>query len=428
MAIRPGRQRRVSTSLWGRVNTAESTAPQSPEEIVCHDCTLVQRLPELDTRAIATCARCGSLLHAAGHPDSTPLALATAALCCALLANIYPIIQLQLGGRSRENFLATGPQALFRDDFRSLGVLVAAFSILVPVLWLVAVVWVLFHIRRSRRSPELGPLFRIAERLRPWAMTEVYVIGAYVAYTRLDALGRVRVEIGGLAVAALAFFTFLVDQTLDRRHVWDSIASPKGARPGRSRLPCAHCDLVTECREGQRCPRCRGVVRRRKRQSVERTTALVLAGAALYLPANTLPIMAVGRLGRPNSDTIISGILELARRGLWPLAAIVLFASVLVPVFKLFSLTWFLLAIHRRSRWGLGFRTRLYRWVDAIGRWSNIDVFMISILVALVQFGVLARVEAKPGAVAFAAVVVITMFAAEVFDPRLMWDAVEGEP
>jgi paraquat-inducible protein A len=236
------------------------------------------------------------------------------------------------------------------------------------------------------------------------------------------------VEIGGLAVAALAFLTFLVDQTLDRRHVWDSIVSPKAADPGQAWLPCAHCDLITKCREGQRCPRCRGVVRRRKHWSIERTTALVLAGAVLYVPANMLPIMAVGRLGRPHSDTIISGILELARRGLWPLAAIVLFASILVPVFKLFSLTWFLLAVRRRSRWGLGFRTRLYRWVDAIGRWSNIDVFMISILVALVQFGVLARVEARAGAVAFAAVVVITMFAAEVFDPRLMWDAVEGEP
>jgi paraquat-inducible protein A len=410
------------------VNTAgESTAPQSPEEIVCHDCTLVQRLPALESRAIATCARCGSVLHAAGHPDSTPLALATAALCCALLANVYPIIQLQLGGRTRENFLTSGPRALIRDDFSSLGVLVAAFSIVMPVLWLVAVVWVLFHIRRPQRSPELGPLFRIAEQLRPWAMAEVYVIGAYVAYTRLEALGRVRVEIGGLAVAALAFLTFLVDQTVDRRHVWDSIVSPRAAGPGQAGLPCAHCDFITKCREGQRCPRCRGVVRRRKHRSLERTTALVLAGAALYVPANILPIMAVGRLGHPNPDTIISGIGELARRGLWPLAAIVLFASILVPVFKLFSLTWFLLAIRRRWRWGLGFRTRLYRWVEGIGRWSNIDVFMISILVALVRFGVLATVEARAGAVAFAAVVVITSFAAEVFDPRLMWDAAEGE-
>jgi paraquat-inducible protein A len=165
---------------------------------------------------------------------------------------------------------------------------------------------------------------------------------------------------------------------------------------------------------------------RRKRNSIDRTVALVIAGAALYFPANILPIMAVGRIGRPHPDTIVTGIGELVRRGYWPLALIVLFASVLVPVLKLVSLTWFVVSVRRRWVWALRFRTRLYRWIDAVGRWSNIDVFMISLLVALVQFGVLATVEAKAGAVAFAAVVIITMFAAEAFDPRLMWDAVEG--
>lgn len=191
-------------------------------------------------------------------------------------------------------------------------------------------------------------------------------------------------------------------------------------------LACPQCDLVTGLQEGARCPRCRCPLRRRKRDSLNRTVALVIAGAALYFPANILPIMAVGRLGRPTPDTIITGIGELARRGYWPLAIIVLFASVLVPVLKLISLTWFVVSVRQRWSWALRFRTRLYRLVDAIGRWSNIDVFMISLLVALVQFGVLASVEAKAGAVAFAAVVVITMIAAEAFDPRLMWDAVEG--
>jgi paraquat-inducible protein A len=374
---------------------------------------------------VATCVRCGSVLHSAGHADSTPLALAIAGLACALVANLAPVIRVQLGGRVRENLLTSGPRALIRDDYSSLGVLVAVFSILVPVLWLLAVAWVLFHVRRPKRPPELGPLFRLAEWLRPWAMTEVYVIGAYVAYTRLEQLGPVTVEMGGVAVGAVAFLTFLVDRTLDRRHVWNAIRPPVPVSHGAATLSCPHCDLLLDCAEGERCPRCRGKVWRRKRRSLERTLALVIAGAALYVPANILPILAVGRLGRPQADTILSGIGELARRRLWPLAAIVLFASVLVPILKLFSLTWFLLAVRQGWRWGLRFRTRLFRLVDAVGRWSNIDVFMISILVALVRFGFLARVEAQPGAVAFAAVVVITMFAVEVFDPRLMWDVAE---
>jgi paraquat-inducible protein A len=254
----------------------------------------------------------------------------------------------------------------------------------------------------------------------------VYVIGGFVAFTRLEELGRVSIGIGGWAVAATAFLTFLVDRVLDRRHVWDSIRKPVPVPGPVPTLACPQCDLVTRLAEGSRCPRCRCQLWRRKQNSINRTVALVVAGAALYFPANILPIMAVGRLGHPEPNTIISGIGELVRRGYWPLALIVLFASVLVPVLKLISLTWFVVAVRRRWGWALRFRTRLYRWVDAIGRWSNIDVFMISLLVALVQFGVVATVEVQVGALAFAAVVVITMFAAEAFDPRLMWDAAEG--
>ncbi len=399
-------------------------APGAAEEVACHDCAQVQALPPLGPHALARCWRCGAVLDVREPPDATPLALAVAGLVCGLLANAYPILQVSLAGRTRSNVLVSGPRALITDHFPGLALLVAAFSIVFPLLWLGSVSYVLLHVRAGTRSPELGPLFRLAERVRPWAMTEVYVVGGFVAFTRLEELGRVSIGTGGWAIAATAFLTFLVDQVLDRRHVWDAIQAPRPVPPGPT-LACPQCDLVTTRSEGERCPRCRTPLWRRKRSSLERTVALVIAGAALYLPANILPIMAVGRLGRPNPDTILTGIGELVRRGYWPLAIIVLFASVLVPVVKLVSLTWFVVSVRQRWRWALAFRTRLYRVVDGIGRWSNIDVFMISLLVALVQFGVLATVEAKAGAVAFAAVVVITMFAAEAFDPRLMWDAVE---
>jgi paraquat-inducible protein A len=401
-------------------------ASGAAEEVACHDCAQVQTLPPLGLHSLARCFRCAAVLDRREPPDSTPLALALAGLFCGLLANAFPIIEVSLAGRHRSNLLISGPRALVSDQMPVLGLLVAFFSIVFPLLWLGAVSWVLFNVRARTQARELGPLFRLAERLRPWAMTEVYVIGGYVAFTRLEELGRVSVGIGGWAVAATAFLTFLVDQVLDRRHVWDSIRRPVPVRGTGPTVACPQCDLVTRLREGSRCPRCRCPMWRRKRNSLNRTVALVIAGTALYFPANILPIMAVGRLGRPSPDTILSGIGELVRRGYWPLALIVLFASVVVPVLKLVSLTWFVVSVRRRWSWALPFRTRLYRWVDSVGRWSNIDVFMISLLVALVQFGVLATVEVEAGAVAFAAVVVITMFAAEAFDPRLMWDAVEG--
>ncbi len=132
------------------------------------------------------------------------------------------------------------------------------------------------------------------------------------------------------------------------------------------------------------------------------------------------------RRGRVNTYTILSGVQELARLGLWPLALLVFFASIVVPMVKLLSLGWFLWAIRRGSaRWLRG-RTVLYRLIDFVGRWSNIDVFMVSILVASLQFGTLTTVAPAPGIVSFAAVVVLTMLATAVFDPRLMWDAARG--
>jgi paraquat-inducible protein A len=142
----------------------------------------------------------------------------------------------------------------------------------------------------------------------------------------------------------------------------------------------------------------------------------------LYIPANILPVMTVVRLGRGEPDTILSGVWALAAAGMWPLALLVFFASITVPVLKLAALAWLVLSTRAGSAARLRERTRLFRIVDAIGRWSMIDVFMVAILTAIVRLGALASVTPGPGVVAFCAVVMLTMVAAECFDPRLMWD------
>jgi paraquat-inducible protein A len=182
-----------------------------------------------------------------------------------------------------------------------------------------------------------------------------------------------------------------------------------------SRLPGAHA-------HGARCPRCAAPLHLRKRRSLERTWALVLAAALCYVPANALPIMTVVSLGKAQSDTILSGVVYLLHHGMWPLALVVFTASVFVPVLKLVILTFLLISVQRGSRWRPAERTRLYRITEAIGRWSMVDIFVVTILVALVRLGSLATIQAEAGAVFFGAVVVLTMLAAESFDPRLIWD------
>jgi paraquat-inducible protein A len=174
-----------------------------------------------------------------------------------------------------------------------------------------------------------------------------------------------------------------------------------------------------------RCPRCGAALHRRKPHSVARTWALLIAACILYVPANLLPVMTVTSFGQGEPDTILSGVKVLIQAGMWPVALLVFFASITVPVLKIVALTWLLISVQRRSRWRPRDRTVLYRVVESVGRWSMVDVFMISILVALVNLGAIASILPGPGAIAFASVVILTMIAAMTFDPRLIWDAQE---
>ena len=198
-----------------------------------------------------------------------------------------------------------------------------------------------------------------------------------------------------------------------------------------SLTPCHDCGLLCRLPAGAAhtalCPRCGAPVHVRKPRSLERTWAFWIAGALCYLPANLLPIMQVTSLGRAQADTIMSGVVYLLLHGMWPLAVVVFTASVFVPVLKLAILLGLLVSVQRGSRWRPVDRTRLYRITEAVGRWSMVDIFVVTILVALVHLGNLATVEAQPGAVFFGAVVVLTMLAAEAFDPRLIWDRCEAK-
>jgi paraquat-inducible protein A len=174
-----------------------------------------------------------------------------------------------------------------------------------------------------------------------------------------------------------------------------------------------------------RCPRCHARLHRRKPNSLTRTWALLLTAVVLYIPANVLPVMTVTSLGRAQADTIMSGVIYLFEHGQWPLAALIFFASVFVPLVKILALTYLAFSVGRRSSWRPVDRTRMYRLTEVVGRWSMVDIYVVTILVALVKLGNLATIEAGLGAVFFGAVVVITMIAAEGFDPRLIWDAIE---
>jgi paraquat-inducible protein A len=193
---------------------------------------------------------------------------------------------------------------------------------------------------------------------------------------------------------------------------------------------CHVCGLVVSgLHEGEtgHCPRCDAYLHLRKPGSVSRCWALLIASYILYIPANLLTIMETGTLLNYRQDTIMSGIIHLWATGSKGIATIVFIASILVPLFKLLALTLLVITVQRRSTWLPLERARLYRLVELVGRWSMLDIYVVTILAALVQMGAMATVKAGPGAIAFGAVVVLTMFAALYFDPRLIWDPLPKE-
>ena len=191
-------------------------------------------------------------------------------------------------------------------------------------------------------------------------------------------------------------------------------------------VSCETCSLLSrpvDPAEPGYCPRCGAELVRRRHNSIQLTWALVIAAAICYIPANVLPVLTTTALGSVDSDTIMGGILLLYNTGSWPLALVVLVASVMVPLGKLIALSYLLITVQRGSVSSNRERTRLYRLVEWIGRWSMLDVFVDTFTVALVQLQPLMSVEPGPGVLFFAGVVVLTMIAAESFDPRLIWDA-----
>ena len=194
----------------------------------------------------------------------------------------------------------------------------------------------------------------------------------------------------------------------------------------RGYMLCSVCEQLNRAGgEDCACARCGAELHARKPNSLARTWALLIAAMILYIPANMLPIMHSGSLYGVQSDTIWSGIVWLWQTGSVALALIVFVASMVVPIAKIVSLSVLLLAAQRRSTWNPQRRAMLFRITHWIGRWSMVDIYVGATLVALVQFKAFASIEPGTGAIAFGAVVVLTMLATQTFDPRLTWDPLD---
>ncbi|HEX5208990.1 MAG TPA: paraquat-inducible protein A [Steroidobacteraceae bacterium] len=394
--------------------------------IACTDCGTLQDIPPLPWGAIAVCPTCDNRLERTnGRSINGALACASATFVLLFPANLLPIMHVSMLDMTRESRLGSGIVTLWHNQWVLVALLVAAFAVILPFVRFGLLSLVLALLQLGRRPRWLGPAFRWSLHLDQWAMPDVFLIGCAVGYSRIAAVMPVKIGWGGICLIFAAFLCMLSRAALDTRAVW-RVLSPECAAPPEEQptLACRFCDLVQPVgAEGRRCPRCGLTLRARKPDSIVRTAALVIAGFALFFPANLYPMSLDRQFGVTVTHRIVDGILELFQAHLWPLGVLIFFTSIAIPLLKLAGLSWFLISVWYGSRRGLVLKTRLCRLIDEIGRWSCVDIFTIAVFLPLMHFDGMVSTNAAQGATAFLLVVVITMFASHAFDPRLMWDA-----
>ena len=406
--------------------------------IACHECDLLHRIAPLPPGGKALCTRCAALLYR-NLPDSLDRATALylAALLLWAMANAFPFVSLKLSGRVEENLMVSGPLALARAGMPELGLLVFLTSILFPLLTIAGTLYVLLPLRFGWRIPGVAPAYRMVRLLTPWSLVGVFMLGLLVSIVKLLDLADVVPGTGLVAFAGLLLVSAAAHANLDHGAIWPRIGPlPAGAGPAPAATAaalgltsCHTCELLVAAAPpggSAHCPRCGSAVHGLRRpDSIVRTWALLGSAALLLIPANVYPVMTVIQFGRGEPNTILSGVLHLIESGMWPLALLVFFASFVVPLSKIAVLVLLLLTVRTGSQWRRRDRTLLYRVTEVVGAWSMVDIFLVGILVALVNLDALASVRPGVGAIFFGAVVVLTMFAARSFDPRLIWDRAE---
>jgi len=425
----------------------------SPPLVICECCDAVYRRVPLAGRGPARCARCSAPLYRGGHTDlNGMLALTVTAALVFVIANCYPLMQLEVGGKSSAATLWGIIVSTYDSNVSPLAVVAALTVFFFPLLQIALYAWVLLDLRQGRVPAPFIGIMHALRQMQPWTMVEVFMLGLLVAVVKLGAMATSTPELGMWGFALLTVLLTLLNsqdleqlwhraEAIERRHGGGPLEPPatapalswSGGRTPRGRdvglLGCHACGLVLRSAAQRHigfCPRCDQPLHRRKPDSQARAWALLIAAAILYIPSNVLPVMRTHTLFETEDNTILSGVIELWNTGAWDLAVIVFTASIAVPLIKMACLALLLLSSGAGStRWRRE-RTRIYRMVEFIGRWSMLDVFVVALLLSLVRFGIVAEVKAGPGIIAFCAVVVLTMLASMSFDPRLIWDASPG--
>lgn len=364
----------------------------------CHQCELLVALPKLAAGTKARCPRCHSALseHRV-DAEQKVLAFAFSALLFLILSIPYNFMSLQTGGLEQSIQLYKVFQILIENNYLSLAILTAIAILALPALLVIGLLYLLLPLQMGFQAYKSKAVLDLVYLLLPWSMAEIFLISVLVSLVKINAMASIEL---GLSFYAYVLFTLsLVAMVIymDKVRLYQLLGVSITKQE-----PSPLSSLTASI-------------------SIQRTWALLATAVTLYIPANFLPIMYTRYLGQDDPSTIIGGVILLWQSGSYPIALVILLASVVVPVAKIVILAWLNYSVqagHLHQQWQ---RARYYRLTEFIGRWSMVDVFVVAILVALIQLGNTMAVYPGPAAMAFCGVVVITMLAAITFDNKLIW-------
>ncbi len=409
--------------------------------ILCPGCDLLLTPAIPSPGKTIHCPRCARRLHKwKTNSIEKTLAFTLTGLLLYLPANFMPLMTFDILGIETSSSLFTSTLSMFRQEQYIVGFMVLLSGFIFPLMILSLLFFVSFGLYFDRQS-KLMPIFlRWHHHLTEWAMLDVYLIGLFVTIIKMHHMANIEYNTGFFCLIGLVLTTIASQTTLDHRLFWSGVEKkekptatthPGGLTGAEASLCLCHtCEKVVPVKPKQKqtCPRCGEHMHQRKKGSINRTWALVITALILTLPANLLPIMEVEYFGFPERSTIMDGIIYFFQEGSYGIGIIILTASILVPLFKIIGLVLILLTIHFRWPGWLRHKALMFRFIEFIGRWSMLDIFVIALLCALVRFGFLSTINVAPAALYFTGVVLSTMFAAISFDPRLLWDAVDPSP
>ncbi|WP_391487628.1 membrane integrity-associated transporter subunit PqiA [Leclercia tamurae] len=397
--------------------------------ILCSQCDMLVALPALEHGHKAACPRCGTTLTTKWDaPRQRPTAYAIAALFMLFLSNLFPFIYMKVGGITSEVHLLEIPGVMFSEDYASLGTFFMLFVQIVPAFCLVVILLLVNRVQMPRALKIR--LARILFQLKSWGMAEIFLAGILVSFVKLMAYGDVGVGSSFIPWCLYCVLQLRAFQCVDRRWTWDDIApAPVLSQKLKVGVPgihqnlrlCSCCTAILPV-DQEVCPRCESKGHVRRKNSLQWTMALLITSIMLYLPANILPIMITDLLGDEMPSTIMAGVVLLWGEGSYPVALVIFIASIMVPTLKMIAIAWLCWDAKGHGKRDSERMHLIYEVVEFVGRWSMIDVFVIAVLSALVRIGGLMSIYPAIGALMFALVVIMTMFAAMTFDPRLSWD------